>query len=109
MLFPSQALKQVWFEEAYALHFCSVALVPSPMRQAHCQAIDMALAAGTLISFDPNVRLPLWSDHGALKETILEFIPVSYTHLAVYKRQTIIRSRRCFNEDSKIQPPERGD
>lgn len=78
MLFPSQALKQVWFEEAYALHFCSVALVPSPMRQAHCQAIDMALAAGTLISFDPNVRLPLWSDHGALKETILEFIPKAH-------------------------------
>lgn len=78
MLFPPEILKEQWFESAYALHFCSVALVPSPMRDAHVKAIEMAQSRGALISFDPNVRLPLWSDHQALRETILEFIPKAH-------------------------------
>ena len=78
MLFPPEALKKEWFDDAYALHFCSVALVDSPMRQAHVKAIDMALDCGALISFDPNVRFPLWDDHEALKGTILEFMPKAH-------------------------------
>ncbi len=78
MLFSKDALREEWFKDAYALHFCSVALVPSPMRQAHDTAIDMALKNQAIISFDPNVRFPLWEDHQALRDTILEFIPKAH-------------------------------
>ena len=78
MLLSKDALKADWFKDAYALHFCSVDLVPSPMRQAHVTAIDMALEENAIISFDPNVRFPLWEDHDALRKTILEFIPKAH-------------------------------
>ena len=78
MLFPAEALKKDWFNEAFALHFCSVALVPSPMRGAHDRAIQLAAKAQAIISFDPNVRLPLWADHEALRETIRSYIPKAH-------------------------------
>ena len=62
---------------AYALHFCSVALVESPMREAHKTAIAAARSAGTIIDFDPNLRFPLWPDRDALRRTVLEFLPLA--------------------------------
>ena len=65
------------FANAYALHFCSVALVESPMREAHKTAIAAARSAGAIIDFDPNLRFPLWPDRDALRRTVLEFLPLA--------------------------------
>ena len=63
------------FTTAFALHFCSVSLVESPMREAHKAAIAAARQAGALVSFDPNLRFPLWPDREALYRTVWEFLP----------------------------------
>ena len=63
------------FQDCGILHFCSVDLVDSPMKQAHLKAIQLAKEQGAIISFDPNVRLPLWSSKEDCKNTILEFAP----------------------------------
>lgn len=55
------------------LHFCSVDLVDAPMKEAHRKAIKLAKAQGAIISFDPNVRLPLWNSEKACRNAILEF------------------------------------
>lgn len=55
------------------LHFCSVSLVESEMKQTHLQLIKEAKQK--IISFDPNVRLALWDNPLQLKQTILDFIP----------------------------------
>jgi len=60
------------------LHFCSVNLVESPMKEAHIALIEQAHQAESLVSFDPNVRLPLWQDDKACRQTILEFIPKAH-------------------------------
>ncbi|MGE7945303.1 carbohydrate kinase family protein [Lysinibacillus sp. NPDC093688] len=60
------------------LHFCSVNLVESPMKYAHVALIEQAHQAGSLVSFDPNVRLPLWNDAKACRQTILEFLPKAH-------------------------------
>ncbi|MGE7998892.1 carbohydrate kinase family protein [Lysinibacillus sp. NPDC093190] len=60
------------------LHFCSVNLVESPMKHAHVALIEQAHQAGSLVSFDPNVRLPLWNDAKACRQTILEFLPKAH-------------------------------
>lgn len=60
------------------LHFCSVNLVDSPMKQAHEAIIEQAHQTGCLVSFDPNVRLPLWQDAELCRQTILNFIPRAY-------------------------------
>ena len=45
------------------------------MKQAHLKAIQLAKEQGAIISFDPNVRLPLWNSKEDCKNTILEFAP----------------------------------
>lgn len=77
MLLKEQDIESKWFEDSFALHFCSVSLGEYPMKYAHKKAIEYAKKAGALISFDPNVRLPLWENHDALKQTILEFLPLA--------------------------------
>lgn len=75
MLLQKQDIDEKWFEDSFALHFCSVSLGEYPMKYAHKTAIEYAKKAGAIISFDPNIRLPLWNDHEALKNTVLEFLP----------------------------------
>lgn len=75
MLLQKQDINEKWFENSFALHFCSVSLGEYPMKYAHKTAIEYAKKAGAIISFDPNIRLPLWNDHEALKNTVLEFLP----------------------------------
>lgn len=63
------------FTDCGALHFCSVDLVDRPVRRAHIRAIELARASGAVISFDPNVRLPLWNTPDECREAILMFLP----------------------------------
>lgn len=77
LLEPSQICSE-WFADAAILHFCSVSLGDFPMKEAHRQAIHYAGKQGMLISFDPNLRRPLWNDDAALYERVWEFIPESH-------------------------------
>lgn len=63
------------FADCAALHFCSVDLVNWPVKAAHRRAIELAGQAGALISFDPNVRLPLWDAPEDCQKAIREFLP----------------------------------
>lgn len=66
------------FQTDDILHFGSVDLVESPMKQAHLKAIHGVERQGGLISFDPNVRLPLWNSPDKCRETIQDFIPAAH-------------------------------
>ena len=63
------------FENCAVLHFCSVDLVDYPVRGAHRRAIELAKQAGAFVSFDPNVRLPLWSSPADCQAAIRQFLP----------------------------------
>ena len=75
LLYSASQIDPAWFRDAFALHFCSVSLVESPMKAAHDAAIHAAGEAGAIISFDPNLRFPLWPDHDALRRTVLAYLP----------------------------------
>ncbi|MFT8322803.1 MAG: carbohydrate kinase [Bacillus sp. (in: firmicutes)] len=77
LLFAPNEVNAAWFNEGDLLHFCSVDLVESPMKQAHIKAITELKKIGGIVSFDPNVRLPLWPDKESCRRTILEFIPLA--------------------------------
>lgn len=77
MLMSADVLEKAWFEEAFALHFCSVSLGDFPMKEAHKRAIQYAREKGAIISFDPNIRLALWKNPEDLKKAILEFMPLA--------------------------------
>lgn len=74
MLLDVNEINPDWFNNIGILHFCSVALVESPMKYSHIKAIEIAKEKNAIISFDPNVRLPLWKNHEDCKKTINEFI-----------------------------------
>lgn len=78
LLLAESEINTDWFHQGDFLHFCSVDLVESPMKHAHVKAIGAAKARGGVISFDPNVRLPLWDDPQKCRKTILEFIPMAH-------------------------------
>ena len=75
MLLKPETIKEDWFKDAFALHFCSVSIGDFPMKDAHEKAIEYAANSGAIISFDPNVRLALWDDIDLLRKRINEFIP----------------------------------
>ncbi len=67
-----------WFNDCHSLHFCSVDLIDSPMKLAHKKAIEYALESNSIISFDPNIRLPLWDSEQSCKNAISEFLPFAH-------------------------------
>lgn len=77
LLLSEDEIDSEWFDQGDILHFCSVSLVESPMKAAHRRAIMMMKEKGGLISFDPNVRLPLWEDPFKCREAIHEFLPLA--------------------------------
>lgn len=78
MLLSPETVKAEWFEDAYALHFCSVSLGNYPMKEAHKKAVQCALDAGALVSFDPNLRPQLWDDLDELRMAVRTFSPLAH-------------------------------
>ncbi|WP_409300183.1 carbohydrate kinase family protein [Peribacillus sp. SCS-155] len=78
LLLTEEEIDPSWFAAGDILHFGSVDLVESPMKLAHKKAIKAVKELGGLISFDPNVRLPLWDSPEACRQAILEFIPEAH-------------------------------
>lgn len=77
MLYNADNINEQTFSDCYALHFCSVSLGDFPMKQAHKKAVELAKKQGAIISFDPNIRFPLWNDKQKLKASIDEFLPLA--------------------------------
>ncbi len=78
MLLSPDEIKKEYFKDAFALHFCSISLCGCPMKRAHEAALSYAIDQGVIVSFDPNLRRPLWNDAAALKKAIWEFIPSAH-------------------------------
>lgn len=56
--------------EAKIFHFGTLSMTHEGVRQATKTAVKCAKGSGALISFDPNLRPPLWSSLDAAKEQI---------------------------------------
>ncbi|XP_056857699.1 probable fructokinase-4, partial [Raphanus sativus] len=56
---------------AKVFHYGSISLIVEPCRSAHLKAMEVAEEAGALLSYDPNLRLPLWPSKEEAKELIL--------------------------------------
>ena len=58
-------------DEAKVFHFGTLSLTHEPARSATYQAVDYAKKAGKLITYDPNLRKPLWKDLEEAKSALL--------------------------------------
>ncbi|KAL8491834.1 hypothetical protein ACS0TY_023441 [Phlomoides rotata] len=60
MLLTPHQLNLDLIRSGKVFHFGSVSLIVEPCRSSHLKAMEVAKAAGALLSYDPNLRLPLW-------------------------------------------------
>ena len=57
-------------EDAKIFHFGTLSMTHEGIEAATIEALDIAKASGAIISFDPNLRPPLWSSEEKAKEKI---------------------------------------
>ena len=57
-------------EQCRIFHFGTLSLTNEPCRSATAEALDLAKRSGALISFDPNLRPPLWDSESAARSAI---------------------------------------
>ncbi len=71
MLMTPQAVNTRLIDAADMLHFGSITLIHEPAKSALLKALEQAVASDTFISYDPNLRLPLWESAAVAKAGML--------------------------------------
>ena len=64
------------FRDLKVFHFSSFSLTAEPSRSTILNAAAMARECGALITFDPNIRLNMWSSPEEAKAVILNCLPL---------------------------------
>lgn len=67
MLMRPEDVKRSVIDAAEVFHYGSITLIHEPAKSALLTALDYAVAAGKFISYDPNLRLPLWESAAAAR------------------------------------------
>lgn len=70
MMLKESQIDPEYIQSARAFHYGTLSMTHEGVRKATYKAIDIAKEAGLLISFDPNLRPPLWSSMEEAKEQI---------------------------------------
>ena len=58
-------------DEAKVFHFGTLSLTDEPARSATYKAVEYARKAGKLVTYDPNLRKPLWKDLEEAKRQLI--------------------------------------
>ncbi|KAG5403955.1 hypothetical protein IGI04_010074 [Brassica rapa subsp. trilocularis] len=58
-------------QKAKIFHYGSISLIEEPCRSTQLAAMKIAKASGSLLSYDPNLRLPLWPSEEAARKEIM--------------------------------------
>lgn len=61
MLFEPDEVDEGCIQQAKIFHFGSISMISEPSKSATLHAINVAEKAGLVVSYDPNLRSPLWS------------------------------------------------
>jgi fructokinase len=61
MMFAPEDIDEAAIASASIVHFGSITLIAEPSRSGTLRAVDMARARKKLVSYDPNLRLRLWT------------------------------------------------
>ncbi|KAK7374168.1 hypothetical protein VNO80_07594 [Phaseolus coccineus] len=58
-------------KKATIFHYGSVSLIKEPCRSAHLAAMNVAKVSGCILSYSPNLALPLWPSKEAARQGIM--------------------------------------
>lgn len=62
---------EFFLKQGKVFHYGSISLIEEPCRSAHLAAMAIAKESGSILSYDPNLRLPLWPSAEAAREGIM--------------------------------------
>lgn len=71
MMLTEEDLEEDMIRNSKIFHYGSLSMTDEPCRSATKKAIEIAENAGAVLSFDPNLREPLWHSLEEAKEQIL--------------------------------------
>lgn len=71
MLLHESELDLNLIKRAKIFHYGSISLIDEPCKSAHLAAMAIAKESGSILSYDPNLRLPLWPSEDAAREGIM--------------------------------------
>ncbi len=71
MMLSKDEIKDDLLRETRIFHFGTLSMTDEGVREATLHAVKTAREAGALISFDPNLREPLWKSLDEAKEQVL--------------------------------------
>ncbi|GMI92957.1 Fructokinase 7, Fructokinase 4 [Hibiscus trionum] len=71
MLLKPEELNLDLIRSAKVFHYGSISLIVEPCRSGHLKAMEVAKESGALLSYDPNLRLPLWPSADEARKQIL--------------------------------------
>jgi fructokinase len=77
MLLRPEEIPADLFADARGYHFGSITLIAEPSRSATLRAAEIARAAGCVLSYDPNLRPPLWDNLERARVEILAALPLA--------------------------------
>jgi sugar/nucleoside kinase (ribokinase family) len=72
MMLEEKEIKLELIAQSKVFHFGSLSMTNEPAKSATLKAADFAKKKGVIISYDPNLRPPLWNDLEQAKTTILK-------------------------------------
>lgn len=70
MMLQEDQIDEAYIQSAKAFHYGTLSMTHEGVRKATYKAINVAKEAGLLISFDPNLRPPLWKSMEEAKAQI---------------------------------------
>nr|APW83748.1 fructokinase [Lycium barbarum] len=71
MLLRESELNIDLIKKATIFHYGSISLINEPCRSTQLAAMDIAKRSGSILSYDPNLRLPLWPSEDAARSGIM--------------------------------------
>ncbi|XP_020083717.1 probable fructokinase-7 [Ananas comosus] len=71
MLLKESELDIDLIKKASIFHYGSISLIEEPCRSTHLAALKIAKESGCILSYDPNLRLPLWPSSEAARQGIM--------------------------------------
>ena len=88
-------------DEAKVFHFGTLSLTHDPARTATYKAVAYAKQQGKLITYDPNLRKPLWNDMDECKRQLIWVRPMwSRSATKRWSSSSVSASRRAHSTSS---------
>ncbi|RKD33118.1 carbohydrate kinase family protein [Lacrimispora algidixylanolytica] len=70
MMLRENEIEEEIFAKTKIFHFGTLSMTAEGVRKSTQKAIETASESGCILTFDPNLRLPLWADEKMAKEAI---------------------------------------